>query len=337
MNNEQHITDIEKITIAGRMLAEAVTLPDIKQVISLAEAGVAYAKAANLGTEAQNVAAEIAVRGKRRAGEILAQLEKKPGNRTDTSGNVAGGSEYDEVLTESGTSGRDARRWQQIASLPEEEFEEYIEETKEQGEELTSSGIYKEVKRKERDAVRYEKHTMRLPDNKYSVIYADPPWQYGNAQHTREEQDTILETHYPTMPLDEICDLPIGDLSADDAVLFLWATSPLLPQAFQVIEAWGFDYKASFIWDKVKHNVGYYNSVRHEILLIATRGSYLPEKREGEPILFDSVQSIERTKHSEKPQKFREIIEYLYPSGKKIELFARVAPSGWDTWGNENV
>lgn len=70
--------------------------------------------------------------------------------------------------------------------------------------------------------------------------------------------------HYDTMPLEDICALPVP--AADNAVLFLWVTSPMLEDAFKVINAWGFKYKSSFVWDKVSHNMGHYNSVRHELL-----------------------------------------------------------------------
>jgi N6-adenosine-specific RNA methylase IME4 len=167
-----------------------------------------------------------------------------------------------------------------------------------------------------------------LPDAKYRVIYADPPWSYGNTQpdYQPEQRD-----HYPVMPLPEICALPIGDITEDNAVLFLWATSPILEEAFEVVKAWGFKYKSSFVWDKIKHNMGHYNSVRHEFLLICVKGSCQPEVRK----LFDSVVSEERTEHSKKPETFRAIIDTLYPSGKRIELFARTKVEGWDVYGNE--
>ena len=99
-----------------------------------------------------------------------------------------------------------------------------------------------------------------------------------------------------------------------------------------MIEAWGFEYKTSFVWDKVKHNFGYYNSVRHELLLICGRGSSTPDISR----LFDSIQTIERSNnHSEKPEEFRLIIDTLYTHGRKIELFARKSIDGWDTWGAE--
>jgi ParB/RepB/Spo0J family partition protein len=163
---------------------------------------------------------------------------------------------------------------------------------------------------------------------KYKIIYADPPWEYGGSMN---ETYGTADKHYPTMPLENICALPVDDMAEDNAVLFLWATSPQLPEAFQVIEAWGFIYKASFVWDKIKHVMGHYNSVRHELLLVATKGSCTPENMK----LFDSVVSEERTEHSAKPETFRNIIDTIYPSGNRIELFARDVHEKWERWGNQ--
>jgi len=176
----------------------------------------------------------------------------------------------------------------------------------------------------------------KLPESdatgKYRVVYADPPWKYTSGeQHSNEEQETVLGTHYPNMSTPEICELPIRDLCEGDAVCFLWTTSPMLPEGLQVLRSWGFTYKASMIWDKVKHNVGHYVSVRHEILLIGTRGSCTPDVRK----LHDSVHTEERTEHSKKPEHFRNVIDEIYPIGKRVELFARRPVDGWDVWGNQ--
>jgi N6-adenosine-specific RNA methylase IME4/ParB-like chromosome segregation protein Spo0J len=187
----------------------------------------------------------------------------------------------------------------------------------------TATEAYRVVK-----AEHIAKAEMTKPSGKYRVILADPPWSYGNSMPpgTTEPRD-----HYPTMSLEDICALPVKDMAQDDAVLFLWVTSPLVPESMQVIEAWGFKYKASFVWDKVKHNMGHYNSVRHEFLWICVRGSCQPDVRK----LFDSVVVEERTEHSKKPEQFYEIIDTLYPQGKRIELFARAARKGWQRWGFE--
>lgn len=202
-------------------------------------------------------------------------------------------------------------------------------------EEITINKAYTTTKSENKETTK----TPKLPKGKYNVIYADPPWQYNVGKQHGEAgttQETTLSTHYPSMSIEEICDLPVPDIVAKNAVLFLWATSPLVwsQEAFQVIDSWGFEAKACFVWDKIKHNVGHYNSVRHEFLIIAIKGSYpLHHKK-----LYDSVQSIKRTKHSKKPEKFREIINDIYCKGKRpyIDLFGRgKAPKGWIFWGTE--
>jgi N6-adenosine-specific RNA methylase IME4 len=133
------------------------------------------------------------------------------------------------------------------------------------------------------------------------------------------------------MTIQELCLLPIKNMAQDNAVLFMWVTSPLLRECFDVIEAWGFQYKASIVWNKEAHNVGHYVSVRHEFLLICTHGSCTPDISQ----LLPSVVSEKRTEHSVKPETFRKMIDTMYPDGKRIELFARIKADGWASWGNE--
>lgn len=186
-----------------------------------------------------------------------------------------------------------------------------------------------EAKREMVKRERADSPSLPTPSEKYRVIYADPPWKYGNSGL---DDYGHAERHYTVLSIQELCALPVKDLAEKDAVLFMWVTSPLLAECFDVIKAWGFQYKTSFVWDKVKHNFGHYNSVRHELLLICTRGSCTPDNSK----LYDSVQSIERTStHSEKPEEFRSIIDDLYTHGRRIELFSRRQVEGWDTWGNE--
>ena len=188
----------------------------------------------------------------------------------------------------------------------------------------------KEVEREKREERRQDRieSTPVIPNGKYNVIYADPPWQYTFGFDIHGAADR----HYSTLSITELCNLPIKDLAEDNAVLFLWTTSPKLFDSYEVIKAWGFDYKTSFVWDKVKHVMGHYNSVRHEFLLLCVRGSF-PKQSD---TLHDSVIEIERSdEHSEKPEYFRQLIEDMYPISKRIELFARQRAEGWDAWGNE--
>jgi len=170
-----------------------------------------------------------------------------------------------------------------------------------------------------------------LPEGKYRVLYADPPWFYNDKCEAGAVQAGGCERHYPSMSIAELCSLPVEELALDDSVLFMWVTTPLLEECFEVIAAWGFTYKTLFVWDKVKHNMGHYNSVRQELLLLCTRGSCTPDSN----TLHDSVVSVERTTHSTKPDVFYEIIEEMYPTGTRVELFARASRPRWDAWGNE--
>ena len=181
-------------------------------------------------------------------------------------------------------------------------------------------------------------------EGKFRVFYADPPWRYSDSGPIGSSDNYgRAERHYPTLSLEALCgeeNLPNGsNLAADvraaaeaNAVLFLWSTAPMMEDAFRVVRAWGFAYKTFFVWDKVRHNFGHYSSVRHESLLVGVKGSCTPEV----PQLHNSVVQIKRTpQHSEKPKYFRELIDGLYPSGNRLELFGRRTVEGWDVWGNE--
>jgi N6-adenosine-specific RNA methylase IME4 len=186
----------------------------------------------------------------------------------------------------------------------------------------------REAARAEIAAAAAAEGTTPAPEGKYRIIYADPPWSYGNTMpdHFGEQRD-----HYAVMALADICAIPVKNWVEDNAVLFLWVTAPIAEEAFDVVRAWGFEYKAKFVWDKIKHVMGHYNSVRHEELYICTRGACQPDKQQ----LFDSVQSIERSKnHSEKPVEFYDIIETIYTHGRKLEMFGRRKRDGWDVYGH---
>lgn len=167
-------------------------------------------------------------------------------------------------------------------------------------------------------------------DRQYAVIYADPPWRYE--RQTMGHSDRRAENHYPTMSLDDICDLPVSLLATPDAVLFLWATVPCLEEALCVMKAWGFEYKSQFVWGKDKIGLGYHVRNQHELLLIGRRGNPpLPEPDARPPSLVIAP----RGEHSQKPERFYELIEMMYPRLEKIELFSRSSRKGWQSWGYE--
>jgi len=176
------------------------------------------------------------------------------------------------------------------------------------------------------------KHQRALPDKKYGVIVADPEWRF-EVWSRETGMDRVPDNHYPTSPLAEIMNRDVANIAADDCVLFLWATVPMLVAALQVMAAWGFKYKTHLIWDKVHIGTGYWFRNQHELLLVGTKGS-VPAPAMGEQ--FASIFRSTRTKHSVKPERILEMIEAYFPNLPKIELNRRGPPRcGWDAWGNE--
>lgn len=166
---------------------------------------------------------------------------------------------------------------------------------------------------------------------RYPVIYADPPWRYENPPIGATSR--AIENHYPTMTLEEICAMPVSDLATDDAILYLWATAPKLAECFEVIKAWGFEYRTNIVWDKEKIGMGYHARNQHELLLICKRGNIPPPAAGTQP---SSVHREARTAHSAKPHFYYEMIEGAYPGLPKIELFCRTPRDGWAVWGNQS-
>jgi N6-adenosine-specific RNA methylase IME4 len=172
-----------------------------------------------------------------------------------------------------------------------------------------------------------------LPNKRYGVIYADPPWRFEPYSRVTG-MDRAAENHYPTSPLAEIKALDVKSIAAADCVLFLWATAPMLHQAIEVMEAWGFTYKTCAVWNKDRIGTGYWFRNKHEILLVGTRG-HVPAPAMGTQ--WPSLLEASVGRHSEKPTVFCEIIEIYFPTLPKIELHARgvVPRPGWDVWGLE--
>lgn len=165
----------------------------------------------------------------------------------------------------------------------------------------------------------------------YPVIYADPPWRYENPPIGASNRS--IENHYPTMTLEEICNMPVSELATDDAILYLWATAPKLQECFEVVKAWGFEYRTNLVWDKEKIGMGYHARNQHEILLVCKRGQIPPPEAGTQP---SSVHREARGKHSAKPHFYYEMIEAAYPQLPKIELFCRSPRKGWSVWGNQS-
>jgi N6-adenosine-specific RNA methylase IME4 len=189
----------------------------------------------------------------------------------------------------------------------------------------------KQARRAEREQQLGER-VRALPEKKYGVILADPEWRFE--PWSRETgMDRAADNHYPTSCTEVIAARDVPSIAADDCVLFLWGTIPMLPHALLVMAAWGFDYVSNYAWGKDKIGPGYWNREKHEHLLIGTRGK-IPCPAPGTQ--WDSFVMSPRGEHSEKPERFLQMIETYFPTLPKIELNRRGAPRpGWDAWGNE--
>jgi N6-adenosine-specific RNA methylase IME4/ParB-like chromosome segregation protein Spo0J len=173
------------------------------------------------------------------------------------------------------------------------------------------------------------KANTALPEQRYPVIYADPPWKF---EPFNEETGGERSVPYPVMDIDELKEMPIPAM--DDCVLFMWSTSSHLADAVDLVQAWGFTIKTTAVWVKPSIGLGYLLRNRHELLLIATRGDIpapLPEQRP------DSVIEAPRGEHSAKPVEAYQMIERMYPDLPRIELFSRSPRQGWAAWGNQSV
>lgn len=183
-----------------------------------------------------------------------------------------------------------------------------------------------------------------IPTNKkYQIIYADPPWSYNDKM---SGHSFSLENKYKTQSKDWIANLPVGGVVDDNCVLFLWAVSPLLPEAFEVMRAWGFKYKTvAFVWSK-RHkdgtpvsNLGRWTMGNIEMCLLGTKGK--PQRK-----IKTVKQFVEdyRAEHSRKPDVFRSLIITLMGDLPRLEMFARDKGEnlfnennldGWDVFGDE--
>lgn len=169
---------------------------------------------------------------------------------------------------------------------------------------------------------------------KYQVIYCDPPWSYDNKQHAGAGTETTgAHLHYPTMPLDEICELPIASIADKDCLCYMWNSGAVFADSLKVMSAWGFQYATTaFVWEKQVPNPGFYTMSSCEFVIVGKKGKIPQPRGSRNERQFLSKQ---RTVHSEKPDEIRERITRMHPANTKIELFARHNISGWDTFGNQ--
>lgn len=212
--------------------------------------------------------------------------------------------------------------------------------------EITAYSLYS-VQQKERVKINpLEDIYPQLPNKKYQVIYADPPWDYaGKMQYDKSvikdenegfERKIFLssaEFKYPTIKLKDLKKLDVASIASDDCLLFMWTTGPQMANAIELGKAWGFEYKTiAFVWDKMVHNPGRYTLSQTEFVLAFKHGKF-PQPRGARNVR--QMVTVHRGAHSVKPTEVIDGITRMFPEQAKIELFARNNYVGWDNWGLE--
>lgn len=212
----------------------------------------------------------------------------------------------------------------------------------------TGYSIYKEETKKRAKQNVLSELYPKLPNKKFDIIYADPPWDYnGKLQFDKSSKDvesidlsknifiSSALFKYPTLKTSELMKLPVQEIAKDDCLLFMWTSNPHLAQAIELGKAWGFEYRTvAFVWDKMNHNPGQYTLSNCELCLVFKRGR-IPTPR-GARNIQQLVRSP-RKEHSEKPIEVMRAIEKMFPTQECIELFARRKTKGWDAWGLEVI
>lgn len=282
-------------------------------------------------------AGEIRHRAERRYGELLVDLKANGQIAEGRRKTVDPDRQFPRITLDELETTRDfSSKCQRLAAIPNPEFEKMIVEwrkraTKDEGAAFSLLQKEKAERRAVREAELGAKQCA-LPEQRFGVIIADPEWRF-EAWSRETGMDRAADNHYPTSPTEVIAARDVPSIAADDCVLGLWSTVPMLLQALEVMKAWGFVYKTHWVWAKDRIGPGYWNRNKHELFLFGTRGD-VPCPAPGDQ--WYSVLEAPRRGHSEKPEVFLEMMEAYFPNLPKIELNRRgPARQGWSAWGLE--
>ena len=343
---------LSRYEAARAALAEARAVDEVKDLRDKAVALGAYARQAkDRGLEVD--AAEIRFRAERRMGELTIELHAEgrihKGGREFTQTPATGSAEEPVTykLSDLGIDKKLSARAQQLAAIPEAEFDHMIGDLRAR---VARDGgrfvndVFRDKRKAEtraqfRDQVRggctvEDLNALADGREKFGAILADPPWHFET--YSAKGQDRAPGQHYRTDPLKAIAELPVAKLAAKDCTLFVWAIGPMLREALDLVDAWGFDLKTmAYVWMKTNADGslfmgnGYWTRANAEICLLATRGAPMRLDNGVMQALLSPVQE-----HSRKPDEVHGRIERLV-GGPYLELYGRRPRDGWVVWGNE--
>lgn len=316
---------------ARQALTEANSVDEAKDWSDKAAAMQAYARQAN-DSGLERMAAEIRLRAKRRIGEISASLESAQGTNQYVELRPAAGTKRD-VLSDVGLSKSEAHRCEQLAKVPEDQFEGYLAECRDDKRVASSDAVtshFIREQRRDQNSARLsvvKGKSVVVPNGLYDVIVIDPPWPMKKIE--RDVRPNQSDFDYPTMTEEDLRKLALP--ANKNCHAWVWTTHKFMPMALRLLEAWSLRYVCNFVWHKSGGfqpiNLPQYNC---EFALYARRGvpSFIDTKA------FNVCFSAPRTKHSEKPQEFYDVVKRV-TAGRRLDMFARREIEGFDGYGNE--
>lgn len=306
---------------------------DINEIIGMTdrlEAIRVWAKQTKQSLEVQNKIAEYRLRIERKKGEWLRENIRDSNEGRPKEGSTD--STLIPTLAEIGISKDESSKAQRIANLDDQQFENYISETKSTNEELTLTGavrLAKQIIRGEKIEEQKEelkKENLILPDGLYDVIVIDPPWKY-ETEYNPDNPFGRVSNPYPEMTQTEILKIKIP--SKNDCILWLWTTNAFMKDAFELLDEWGFVPKTILTWNKINMGVGYWLRNVTEHCILATKGSPIWTNK-----TYTTLITEKRTTHSTKPEGFYKMVDEICV-GRKLDYFARKKRNGWDVFGDE--
>jgi N6-adenosine-specific RNA methylase IME4 len=269
--------------------------------------------------EEKNAAVRRAEEGRKRGGLI------RQGSLVESCPQPDRGKTRDRVAVKCGWSGRTLEKAKAVVKAAEQDPEKYASFLDEMDRTARVDGVYRSLQRT-RQAEAIANEEPLLPKGPFRVIVADPPWHFVKRAKDPSQRGQVP---YPTMTLEEIKAIRVTDIAYDDTILWLWTTNAHLPDAFGVIESWGFTSKTCLTWVKDRMGTGDWLRGQTEHCLLAVRGNPAVMLTNQTTVLYASV-----GEHSEKPDEFYQLVERMCP-GAKVDLFARKMRVGWAAFGDE--
>ena len=331
---------LKPIEPALRDLAQARTVPEIKQVRDRAHALESYAREAR-DPELIDHAVEVRLRAERKAGEILRQMGERGERETRGGDRRSNFREARLKLADLGLTEKQSFLWQKLAALAEAAFLQRLKNAKTAAvAAIEMTAAERQVEKRERRETRERElgaKQLADPAELYGLIVADDEWDH-EVWSRETGMDRHASNHYPTASeahsAEEMHERTRARFTpADDCVLAMWTTNQHLAVAMKLMERRGFRYVSNYCWGKDKIGLGYWNREKHELLLIGVRGSP-PAPAPGTQ--WESLIIAPRGEHSAKPECFLEMFESYFPTLPKIEINRRGPPRpGWDSWGWE--